>query len=276
MIRSILASALFGSLLVARAAQIPLGDYISRSTSKHHPTPSAPSAAERKALQQALLDAPSAVQREAVLFPNPPDASNITFQFVNNTVLAPTGGTINLAEVDEFPALLGTNVAMAIGFVNPCGLNVPHSHPRASEMLTVVQGELVAGLVLENDPGAAGRAVIDGQVPAENPKGPLTQVTAHLGLYRAMLFPQGEVHFQFNPTCEPAVFASAFDNLDPGRAQAAASFFTIMSDEVIMAALGEDAEFLDPRKIDLIRNNIPMAFAELIDSCAKKCGIASS
>ncbi|TVY58674.1 Spherulin-1A [Lachnellula cervina] len=215
--------------------------------------------------------APSEVDREAILLPNPPNACNITFQFVNTTHVAPTGGEIVLASVDNFPALIGTHVSAAIGFVDACGLNVPHSHPRANEFLTVVQGRLIGGLVLESVPDLTRRA----NDSVANPTIPEPVVMANLTQYTGMLFPQGEVHFQFNPTCEPAVFAAAFDNEDAGRVQIANTFFSIPDDGVLEAALGYP-ESLDARQVDRLRGHIPDSFAELMSSCAKRCHIPSS
>ncbi|KFA62763.1 hypothetical protein S40285_05039 [Stachybotrys chlorohalonatus IBT 40285] len=228
------------------------------------------SPAQASALREALYVAPSESERQAILFPNVPDASNATFQFRNNSVEAPTGGTINLSGVDQFPALVGTNVGMAIGWVNPCGLNTPHLHPRANEFLTVVQGSLVGGLILEENPNSAGN------VNGVDPTGPIRQVNATLTNFRGMLFPQGQVHFQFNPTCEPAVFAAAFDNLDPGRTQIARNFFSAMPDEVIIAAAGGNTELLDASRINHLREIIPAAFAEQMEGCARRCGIPTS
>lgn len=170
---------------------------------------------DARALVSALSLATNEQDQLAVLVPDPSDISNLTYTFVNNTVLPPTGGTISLSSVSVFPALLTTNVAMAIGFVNPCGLNTPHSHPRANEFLTVVQNELVSGLILEENPGSIG--LVKGQVPSSKSNGTLPQVGTTLKLYDGTVFPQGSVHFQFNPTCQPSVFAAAFDNRDPGR-----------------------------------------------------------
>ncbi|KAL9106814.1 MAG: hypothetical protein Q9227_008236 [Pyrenula ochraceoflavens] len=179
------------------------------------PSPSSSPPLSNTALIDSLILAPSEQDKLAILVPNPPNVANLTYTFINNTVSPPTGGTIALAAIDAFPALQLGNVAAAIGFVNPCGLNTPHSHPRASEFLTVVRGELVTGLILEENPGSAGN-VVGGAAPDN---GPLPQVGTTLQLYQGTLFPQGSVHFQFNPTCEPAVFAAAFDNRDPGRIQ---------------------------------------------------------
>jgi hypothetical protein len=223
-----------------------------------------------KEIQNELKLAASYVDRQSILVPNPPDATNLTFQFVNTTHFPPTGGEIVLSDVDNFPALIGTSVSAAIGFVDACGLNVPHSHPRANEFLTVVQGLLVGGLVLEDIEGA------QGNTNGTNPTLPVPFATANLTNFRGMLFPQGEIHFQFNPTCEPAVFAAAFDNADSGRVQIANGFFSIEPDDVLIAALGGKTESISASQIDALRGHIPDAFAVLIDDCAQRCNISSS
>ncbi|KAF2686077.1 RmlC-like cupin [Lentithecium fluviatile CBS 122367] len=266
----LLASA-FVATLAAIAAATPV---LPRENTNSTPTAgsgvSPTDSASIKALQTALLLSAGFSDRQNVLLPNPPDATNITFQFINNTVNAPTGGTIALTTLNNFPALIGTNVGMAIGFVNPCGLNVPHNHPRANEFLTVISGTLIGGLILEVNPGGAGDVV--GQPKPVN--GPLPQVNATLENFKGMLFPQGETHFQFNPTCKPALFAAAFDSSDPGRTQIARNFFSAYPDEeVLIAAVGGNLETLDPARIEQFREQIPTAFAVQIESCVKRCGI---
>ncbi|KAJ6543536.1 spherulin-1B precursor [Mycena vulgaris] len=56
----------------------------------------------------------------------------------NNQKPAPgaPGGSILLATVDNFPILEELGISNAISFVEPCGLNIPHLHPRASEFFT--------------------------------------------------------------------------------------------------------------------------------------------
>jgi oxalate decarboxylase/phosphoglucose isomerase-like protein (cupin superfamily) len=252
--------------LIAVAAAIPLAR---RQSDASHSGFNSNTQASHD-LKAALTGATSYADRQAILFTNPPDASNITFTFINNTVTDGTGGTIALSTVNNFPALIGTEVAMAIGFVNPCGLNVPHSHPRANEFLTVIQGKLIAGLVLELNDGSNGN--VEGQ-PAPV-IGPIPQVNVTLSNYKGMLFPQGETHFQFNPTCEPALFAAAFDNSDPGRTQIARNFFSNMPDEVLFAAVGGDQEVLDAKRINKFRDMIPNAYAVIMEECAVRCGLS--
>jgi oxalate decarboxylase/phosphoglucose isomerase-like protein (cupin superfamily) len=219
------------------------------------------------AQRNALLLAQSETSREAILFPNTPDASNDTFQFINNTVAPPTGGTIFLSTINNFPALGATGLAGAVGFVNPCGLNTPHWHPRANELLTVVQGTLIGALVLENDSGFGN--VVGGPDPVI---GPLPQINTTLSNYTGMLFPKGLVHWQFNPECEPAVFVAGFDNPDPGRAEAARGFFSGEPDEVLIASTGY-SEYLTPAQVSALRPTLTSSFTSIVESCAKKCGI---
>lgn len=61
------------------------------------------------------------------------------------------GGQGYLAEVGNYPVLMGTGLSVAIGFLNPCGLDSIHIHNRATEMVTLVKGtSLTTGFVLED------------------------------------------------------------------------------------------------------------------------------
>ncbi|KAJ6526653.1 RmlC-like cupin domain-containing protein [Mycena capillaripes] len=104
------------------------------------------------------------------------------------------GGSIMMATADNFPILEGLGVGGAVSFIEPCGLNIPHSHPRASELLTVIEGILDTGFVQEN--------------------GFNTEIQTQLGKYQATVFPTGSIHYQQNPTCSPAAFVAAFNNED--------------------------------------------------------------
>ncbi|KAK3986139.1 RmlC-like cupin domain-containing protein [Cladorrhinum sp. PSN332] len=218
--------------------------------------------AQIKGLQTELLLAASYKDKEQVLFPpnNGGSANNVTFQFVNNQGTPPQDGSVIVGSVDSIPGLIGTNVAAAIGFIGPCGLNVPHLHPRGNEFLTVVQGTLIGAFLLEEDGFFAGN---------------IPQVAMTLTNFTGMLFPQGHIHWQFNPTCEQAVFSAAFDSRDEGRFQVAQTFFSSMPDSVLTASLGNPT-FLGPTQLDQLRGIIPDPFVVMVDSCAKACGISTS
>ena len=130
-------------------------------------------------------------------------------------------------------------------------MNTPHTHPRATEFLTVVEGALESGFILEN--------------------GFATEQTTSLRKLQGTVFPMGSVHFQFNPACEPAVFVAALNSQDPGVSQAAQNFFGL-NNEVVNATLGFPQQ-LDGKDINAFRKRIPENVALGVDSCLKKCGI---
>ncbi|KAI4639881.1 uncharacterized protein J4E78_010783 [Alternaria triticimaculans] len=262
---SILITTLLATLAVANPIA-PGPPYHSKRTINPN-TVNALTAAELTTQRNALLLAQSETAREAILFPNPPNAANDTFQFINNTVTPPTAGSIFLSTINNFPALGSTGLAAAVGFVNPCGLNTPHWHPRSNEFLTVTQGTLIGALLLENDSGFGN--VVGGAPPV---RGPYKQIETTLSNYTGMLFPRGLIHWQFNPECEPAVFVAGFDVNDPGRVEAARGFFSGTPDEVLEASAGY-SEFLTPEQIAGLRPQLTSDFTAIVESCAKKCGI---
>ncbi|KAJ7617141.1 spherulin-1B precursor [Roridomyces roridus] len=175
------------------------------------------------------------------------------FDFNNQAPAAgATGGSILLATVDNFPILEGLSISGAVSFLEACGLNIPHWHMRADEMLTVVQGVLDTGFVQEN--------------------GFNTVVETQLGQFQATVFPQGSIHYQQNPTCSPAVFVAALNSEDPGRSDAATNFWALPSD-VINAALGFP-NTIGGSNIDAWRAHLPLNLAAGVDSCLAACNLS--
>ncbi|KAJ7730952.1 spherulin-1B precursor [Mycena olivaceomarginata] len=162
------------------------------------------------------------------------------------------GGSILLATVDNFPILEELGLSGAISLVEPCGLNIPHLHPRANEMFTVIDGILDTGFVQEN--------------------GFNTEIQTQLGKYQATVFPMGSIHYQQNPTCSPAVFVASLNSEDPGRSDIATSFWMLPSD-VVDAALGFP-ETIGASTIDAWRAHLPVNLAAGVDSCLKSCGLS--
>jgi hypothetical protein len=102
---------------------------------------------------------------------------NLTvFDYNNITPAAGAkGGSILLATVTNFPILEALGLSGAFSSIEPCGLNIPHLHPRANEMLTVLEGVLDTGFVQED--------------------GFDTEIETRLGKYQATLFPMGSMHW---------------------------------------------------------------------------------
>jgi len=175
------------------------------------------------------------------------------FDFNNQSPAAGSkGGSILLATVDNFPILTDLGISGAISLVEPCGLNIPHSHLRANEFFTVVDGILDTGFVQEN--------------------GFNTPIETQLGKYQGTVFPSGSIHYQQNPTCSPAVFVAALNSEDPGRTDIATSYWMLPSD-VVDAALGFP-HTIGGSNIAAWRAHLPVNLAAGVDSCLQACGLA--
>lgn len=185
-------------------------------------SPAASSAASpNAALITTLKTAPSQVDRVKAL------GDNFIFDFRGTLgVSEGRGGKTVAANARTFPALIGNGIAMTVGYLGPCGINLPHTHPRATEFNFVAsvralpsrcsdwcvdlirnvdtQGAFEAGFFMEN-----GNEFV------------LTNVTQGM----AVVFPQGAIHFEQNMNCEPAVFVAGFNNEDPGVSTIANNFF---------------------------------------------------
>ncbi|KAI0311453.1 RmlC-like cupin domain-containing protein [Amylostereum chailletii] len=148
----------------------------------------------------------------------------------------------------NFPAVIGQGVSMTIGYLGPCGLNTPHTHPRATEINFSVNTTLQAGFLEEN--GAAFRTV---DIPAGS----------------AAVFPQGAIHFEFNPTCEDAMFVAAFNNENAGVQSIGQRYFGLPPD-IVGASLGG----LGVVEIQGLNDAIPDNIAYGLDECLSRCGLS--
>ena len=80
-------------------------------------------------------------------------------------------------------------------------MNAPHTHPRATEFLYVVDGP----------------AMEAGFIEEEGARFVLNTVTKGQGT----VFPKGSIHYQINTGCEPLTFVAALNDEDPGTSQIA-------------------------------------------------------
>ncbi|KAI0771602.1 RmlC-like cupin domain-containing protein [Trametes elegans] len=192
----------------------------------------------------ALRDAPTQVDRIKLLDKD----SDFVFDFLNATAAKGAGGSTVGATVANFPALVNNGIAMTVGFLGPCGMNTPHTHPRATEILYLVNGTLSSGMIAEN--GA--RFVFN---------------TIHGG--SATVFPRGSIHFQQNEGCDPIVFVAALNNEDPGVESIAQRYFGLPPD-VVAASLGD----LGVQEVAGLEAMIPDNIALGTQECLDRCGIS--
>jgi len=191
-----------------------------------------------------LLTAPTQVQRLNLL-----NDTDFVFDF-NGTVGVSkgAGGKITTANAADFPAVIGNGMAMAVGVMEPCGENTPHTHPRATEFLYVVDGsQLEVGFIEENGARIVTNTISPGQ---------------------GTIFPKGSIHFQQNLGCKPLTFVAALNNVDPGVLSAAQRYFGLPPD-VVAASLGQ----VGLKEVSNLALNIPDNVAVGVQSCLDRCGL---
>lgn len=139
------------------------------------------------------------------------DASMVTandFMFRGLNIAGDTsnmmGSNVTVANVMQIPGLNTLGISMArIDFAAPLGLNPPHTHPRATEILVVMEGTLSVGFITTANK--------------------LFSKTLEKG--DVFVFPRGLVHFQQNVGYGNAVAIAALSSQLPGTQQVAQSLF---------------------------------------------------
>ncbi|XP_074566275.1 putative germin-like protein 2-1 [Curcuma longa] len=140
------------------------------------------------------------------------------------------GSIVRAVNVNTIPGLNTLGISMARIDFAPRGLNPPHTHPRATEILTVLEGELYVGFVTSNI-GQTNRLF-----------------TKILKKGDVFVFPQGLVHFQLNRGHTRAVAIAALSSQNPGTITIANAVFgsnPSISDEVLAKAFRVDQKIVD-------------------------------
>lgn len=230
-------SIIAASILAFTASALPQG--------APAPTPAAPALS----LTAQLTLADTAVDRYALL----PKDEQFLFKFVDNIKPGGKGGDIVAANRKTFPALVGTGSGMAIGFLDACGFNTPHVHPRATELQVVIEGKLIVEMLPENGVNRA--------------DGKRRTIRNTVNKFELTPFPMGSVHMQYNPECAPATFIASFNSEDFGVGQIPEELLAF-SPDIVTAAFGEA---ISGKDVDKFRSSIPASFALGVKECVQRC-----
>ncbi|KAK3006092.1 hypothetical protein RJ639_017346 [Escallonia herrerae] len=118
------------------------------------------------------------------------------------------------ASLVEFPALNGQGVSIAVLQFSPCGINPPHTRPRSTGLLFVVEGCLEVGFVDTTN----------------------KLYTQSLQAGDMFVFPKGLIHYQYNANDkEPATAVAAFGSANSGSVSVPTTLFETGIDEEILA-----------------------------------------
>ncbi|XP_076924193.1 putative germin-like protein 2-3 [Bidens hawaiensis] len=115
------------------------------------------------------------------------------------------GSNVTAVNVAQLPGLNTLGISMARIDFAPWGLNAPHTHPRATEILTVIEGNLLVGFV------------------TSNPENRL--ITKRLQKGDVFVFPEGLIHFQQNVGNGYALAIAALSSQNPGTITIANAVF---------------------------------------------------
>jgi len=136
------------------------------------------------------------------------------------------GSAVTAATVERLPGLNTLGVSLARIDFAPWGVNPPHTHPRATEIIFVLKGSLHVGFITTANVLFA-RTLRRGEI---------------------FVFPRGLVHFQRNNGRAPAAVVSAFNSQLPGTQAVAATLFGAsppVPDDVLARAFQIDAGLVE-------------------------------
>ncbi|XP_047178475.1 germin-like protein subfamily 2 member 4 [Vigna umbellata] len=147
---------------------------------------------------------------------------------INNTL----GSLVTAANVEKIPGLNTLGVSFSRIDYKAGGLNPPHTHPRATEIVFVLEGQLdVAFITTANK--LISKSINKGEI---------------------FVFPKGLVHYQKNSGDKPASVLSAFNSQLPGTFSVAAALFSstpTVPDNVLAQAFQ-----IDTKQVDNIKANL--------------------
>ncbi len=106
------------------------------------------------------------------------------------------GSNVTTVNVDQIPGLNTLGISVVRIDYAPYGQNPPHTHPRATEILVVLEGTLYVGFVTSNPENRFFSKVLN--------KGDV------------FVFPIGLIHFQFNVGKTNAIALASLSSQNPG------------------------------------------------------------
>ncbi|KAL7134076.1 hypothetical protein ABFS83_11G003100 [Erythranthe nasuta] len=140
----------------------------------------------------------------------------------------PNGSKVTPVTVSQLPGLNTLGISLVRIDYAPWGINPPHTHPRATEILTVIDGSLQVGFVTSNpDNALITKTLLKGDV---------------------FVFPVGLVHFQRNVGTVNAVAIAALSSQNPGVITIANAVFGSKPDfsgDVLAKAFQVDKSVVD-------------------------------
>ncbi|KAL3655117.1 hypothetical protein CASFOL_000903 [Castilleja foliolosa] len=161
--------------------------------------------------------------------------SDITASDFKSSLLSDRGDTDNLhgssttlATAADFPGLNTLGLSTARTDLDVDGAVLPHTHPRASEMIFIRAGSVVVGFV-DSSNRMFQKRLREGDV---------------------FLFPRGLLHFVYNAGFEDAEIYSVLNSQNPGMASIAGGLFAGNGSNVVEEMMMEKLKDVSMRDLD--------------------------
>lgn len=146
-----------------------------------------------------------------------------------------SGIAVISASPTNFPGLNTLGMSFARADIEVGGINPPHFHPRATELVHVVEGKVYLGFV-DSSNRVFARILEQGEV---------------------MVFPRGLVHFMMNVGDKPAALFGSFNSQNPGMQKIPSAVFgSGIDEELLQKAFGLTSKQIgtmrrkfDPKKV---------------------------
>ncbi|XP_060181996.1 germin-like protein subfamily 1 member 17 [Lycium barbarum] len=157
---------------------------------------------------------------------------------IGNIVVAKYGYSVTIVGVNDMPGLNTLGISIACADFKPKGLIPLHTHPRATELITILEGTMYAGFL----------------VPAANTfKSRLFSKILNPG--DVFVIPQGLIHFQYNVGHKNATVPATFNSQNPGFVMIPSSIFA--SDPPILENVLAKGFQLDKKVIEELQKKFP-------------------
>ncbi|XP_047250794.1 germin-like protein subfamily 1 member 16 isoform X2 [Capsicum annuum] len=152
------------------------------------------------------------------------------------------GVTVVAANAYTLPGINTLGISLARIDYPPYGLNAPHTNPRESEVLVILEGMLYVGFVTSTS--------------APNVKNRLFSKILHPG--DVFVFPMGLIHFQLNAGKTKAIAFAAFSSQLPGLNIIPNALFgshPSINDDILAKAFQVDKKVVDYIQSEFERDN---------------------
>ncbi|KAK9920113.1 hypothetical protein M0R45_028674 [Rubus argutus] len=156
----------------------------------------------------------------------------------NNTF----GSLVTAANVQKIPGLKTLRVSLARIDYSPGGINPPHTHPRATEIVFVLEGSLDVGFITTANK-LISKTIVKGDV---------------------YVFPKGLVHFQKNNGKVPAAVIAGFNSQLQGTANITLTLFAAtppVSNDVLTSTF-----LVETKEIENMTQRALLQATDIVDS----------